>query len=312
MKKTLFFAIVAIFALASCTDEIKEMKILIEGSVTDAKTGAVLEGVEVSLTNKGDVDTVTTDENGYFELGQYNPGSYTLIVSKDGYLTSSVNVSSHSMFSTMNTVSPNEYVTVNLSPLSGELNMTVFKRFSGSATKTVAAEVPYTIYLNNYNDPIKGTTDENGLIQESNFPAGDYLIEVDFEVGDYRYKSTSNIDADFTTFIIVWGYNTQGKFGLVSSNLLNDMGRGVNDFRVNGDIELVFNQPIDTTNGYSISYMGSWQGYYIDLSNGNMKVTIDPDETLDWETNYNFSFTFENATFTDTYSDNISFKTEEE
>lgn len=316
MKKTLFFAIVAIFALASCNEEIKEMKVLIEGSVTDSKTGAVVEGAEVSLTNKSNTDTVTTDENGYFELGQYNPGSYTLIVSKDGYLNSAVDVSSSSMFSTMNTVSPNEYVSVNLSPRTETLNLTVFKRYTGNAIKTVASNVPYTIYFSGYNDPVEGTTNENGLIEQSEMPAtGNYTLEFDFEVGDYRYKATRWITANDES-VTIYGYNDQGDFGLVSSNLLDDRGNPVREFDVDDDIELVFNQPVDTTDGYTVNGLNMGWGmemeYNVEFENDDMKVVIDPKENLEYDWNYNFYFLFNNATVTDSYGTQINFITEEE
>lgn len=52
------------------------------GTVTDLSTGAKLSGVNVSL---GSLQTVT-DNNGYYEFLNLQPGSYTANFSKEGYL----------------------------------------------------------------------------------------------------------------------------------------------------------------------------------------------------------------------------------
>jgi hypothetical protein len=51
------------------------------GTVTDAHTGKAIPGVSVSLNQW----TTVTDNNGYYEFIEIQPGAYTIRFSKEGY-----------------------------------------------------------------------------------------------------------------------------------------------------------------------------------------------------------------------------------
>jgi iron complex outermembrane recepter protein len=81
MKKflgTTAFVMLTLFTLA------QGLKTKVSGTLTDALSKAPIAGAQVKLGNANSL----TDENGYFQLGKFSKGSYTLQISSLGYKTS--------------------------------------------------------------------------------------------------------------------------------------------------------------------------------------------------------------------------------
>src|SRR5580658_10359375 len=58
----------------------------LSGTVVDA-SGAAMQGATVTLTNKatGQTATVTTNGTGFYHFGELPPGSYTLVITAQGF-----------------------------------------------------------------------------------------------------------------------------------------------------------------------------------------------------------------------------------
>ena len=59
------------------TQEIASLKITIEGAVYDYATNSLIAEATVTLNTSGNTYTATTDEFGFFSLGDFPAGSYT-------------------------------------------------------------------------------------------------------------------------------------------------------------------------------------------------------------------------------------------
>jgi hypothetical protein len=61
----------------------------IAGTVTDAKTGAAVAGVQLQLTSPSQSVTTTTDAHGHYIVTSLQPDDYTATLQKSGYGTQS-------------------------------------------------------------------------------------------------------------------------------------------------------------------------------------------------------------------------------
>ena len=90
MTKNRLLLLMAVFALSLMylPQQIQAQAVYgsVSGSVTDS-TGAVVAGATVTVTSveRKTVDTVTTNEDGYYQKDRLLPGSYTVKVEKQGF-----------------------------------------------------------------------------------------------------------------------------------------------------------------------------------------------------------------------------------
>jgi hypothetical protein len=62
----------------------------ISGTITDAKTGAPIAGVQLEIRSASQTITTTTDSQGHYIALSLQPDDYTLTASKEGYDTQAV------------------------------------------------------------------------------------------------------------------------------------------------------------------------------------------------------------------------------
>lgn len=85
--KTGYIFLLLLMMVVSCAKDIEESTGMVYGKVTDAETGAVLSGVNVSLSPGG--ISRTTGSDGSFEFLDLEPGQYQLQAKKAGYVDNS-------------------------------------------------------------------------------------------------------------------------------------------------------------------------------------------------------------------------------
>jgi hypothetical protein len=62
----------------------------IAGTVSDAKTGSPIPGVQLKISSPSDAANVTTDAKGHFVVFSLQPDSYTITLQRDGYYSRTV------------------------------------------------------------------------------------------------------------------------------------------------------------------------------------------------------------------------------
>ena len=90
MKTNSFKILMMLFAslvLWSCARDIEPFTGNILGKITDAKSGEVLQGVNVTIVPSG--TSRTTGGDGYFEFRDLEPKQYEIQAQKNGYITNS-------------------------------------------------------------------------------------------------------------------------------------------------------------------------------------------------------------------------------
>ena len=157
--------------------------VVISGKVTDAESGAALEGAVISGSALD--SSVTTDSDGAYTLPQLEKGSYSFTVSMNGYTSQTVSVSESDITGDTYTLN------IQLTAIPAEKLVTV----SGTVTAdypsgnlsgvTVSAGAGYA----------SATTDENGAYSLS-LTSGDYTLT--FSKEGYDEKTQSVTASDFT------------------------------------------------------------------------------------------------------------------
>lgn len=159
--------------------------VVISGTVTDAESGAALEGAVIS--GSALESSVTTDADGVYTLPQLEKGSYSFTVSMNGYTSQTVSVSesditgdTYTLNIQLTAVPAGELVTVS-GTVTGDYPI------SGGALSdvTVSAGAGYASV----------TTDENGAYSLS-LAEGDYTLTFSKEGYDEQTKSVAA--SDFT------------------------------------------------------------------------------------------------------------------
>ncbi|MFQ5867866.1 MAG: carboxypeptidase-like regulatory domain-containing protein [bacterium] len=92
MKKLFLFTLIGIFGLSlilGCSGSNKEGGTII-GKVNDTFHGGGVEGAKVMLTSDGSELTTTTDSSGNFTFSDLSPGTYGIMVTKDGFFDNKV------------------------------------------------------------------------------------------------------------------------------------------------------------------------------------------------------------------------------
>jgi len=76
-----------LFSFSALTSQAQITRGIISGTVRD-ENGAVVPGAQVTITSTGSSLTkreATTDDQGFYRVGALDPGSYNVVVEKDGF-----------------------------------------------------------------------------------------------------------------------------------------------------------------------------------------------------------------------------------
>lgn len=209
MNKKDWFIVVAAFLAASyftaCSvtdsENSEYSKWTFSGMVIDASTGLALEGAEISyLDNEGDVDTVTTDENGNFYISDLPYGSRTFtfnyysVNKKDTlfYTPKVFDVASTNESSRMEGVVANASSVIRLSPLNAAVTGELYINDPGSGQKVPVSGLSLSLshsdtgYINIFPGSFSAKTDSLGKFTFKKLPADTGLV---LNVADYTYKN---------------------------------------------------------------------------------------------------------------------------
>lgn len=230
--------------------------VVISGKVTDAESGAALEGAVISGSALD--SSVTTDSDGAYTLPQLEKGSYSFTVSMNGYTSQTVSVSESDITGDTYTLN------IQLTAIPAEELVTV----SGTVTAdypngnlsgvTVSAGAGYA----------SATTDENGAYSLS-LTSGDYTLT--FSKEGYDEKTQSVAASDFT----------DGTYTLDVSLVLSQVLAGKTNAELLAEVAELTQLPVLASSG-STAIEGIWktggaqykgerltEGYQIDSQSGN-------------------------------------------
>ena len=230
--------------------------VVISGKVTDAESGAALEGAVISGSALD--SSVTTDSDGAYTLPQLEKGSYSFTVSMNGYTSQTVSVSESDITGTAYTLN------IQLTAIPAEELVTV----SGTVTAdypngtlsgvTVSAGAGYA----------SATTDENGAYSLS-LTSGDYTLT--FSKEGYDEKTQSVTASDFT----------DGAYTLDVSLVLSQVLAGKTNVQLLAEVAELTQLPVLASSG-STAIEDIWEtggaqyeserlpeGYRIDSTSGN-------------------------------------------
>lgn len=230
--------------------------VVISGKVTDAESGAALEGAVISGSALD--SSVTTDSDGAYTLPQLEKGSYSFTVSMNGYTSQTVSVSESDITGDTYTLN------IQLTAIPAEELVTV----SGTVTAdypsgnlsgvTVSAGAGYA----------SATTDENGAYSLS-LTSGDYTLT--FSKEGYDEKTQSVAASDFT----------DGTYTLDVSLVLSQVLAGKTNADLLAEVSALTQLPVLASSG-STAIEDIWEtggaqyeserlseGYRIDSTSGN-------------------------------------------
>ena len=130
-KYKIYLALFVFLLLGACATDIEVFTGNIQGKVTDAVSGEVLQGVSVSITPSG--NSKTTGSDGAFEFLDLEPKQYELQAKKEGYESNSKTIT-----------------VITGSTISGDIQLTPQKKTTGNIVGTVCDV--------RSDEPIKGAT----------------------------------------------------------------------------------------------------------------------------------------------------------
>ena len=277
----------------------------------DAETSGKIDEVTVELFTKNKNHTTTTDQNGYYNLGEFNVGDYNIIYSKNGYLneSNSLNLSSEIIVTGVGYQIINSDL-IYLTPLNETAEFTVYRKYL-DGEEIAASNFPYTVYLGAFNDPIEGTTNENGVISLDNVPS-EITLSIDYEHNGVRYKTYSTIDTRNDDKVLIYGYNPEANLGVVITNVLDADGQVFEDFPVNDNITILFTIPVDIDNANFDVLEDGWMSvdFTYQWTNNNMTLIIDPVDPLLSNYYYSLEIDVKNENNTQSFSKVYNFTTE--
>lgn len=157
--------------------------VVISGKVTDAESGAALEGAVIS--GSALESSVTTDADGAYTLPQLEKGSYSFTVSMNGYTSQTVSVSESDITGDTYTLN------IQLTAVPAEELVTV----SGTVTADYPSGALSGVTVSAGAGYASVTTDENGAYSLS-LAEGDYTLT--FSKEGYDEKTQSVAVSDFT------------------------------------------------------------------------------------------------------------------
>ncbi|NBC82561.1 MAG: hypothetical protein GVY19_04185 [Bacteroidetes bacterium] len=318
MRNKIFLALLlSAIMFTGCTkQEVLELQLLFGGVIFDDCTNEPLEDVDLRLQRAQGVVSTTSNEDGFFSFGSQYVGTYDLVMHKPGYLNQRIHIHQDEWFEF-----DDEYENENLydlsyfdkywmHPLTETVIANVYKQY-GEGSPTAAANVPFTVYLGEYNDPIEVVTDQYGYFEIDSLPK-DYsmLAKFDFSSQGIRYKEKISFFSDQTEFIVN-EYAPEGNFGIANVNVLNEMGEGVDDFGLDEMIEVTFTQPVDTAMGNPFNVSAGLSSYTlnVDWFDNNQRATIGTDDGWTEDSNHTLNIDAYNLSNKQFINRSISFRT---
>jgi hypothetical protein len=313
MKRFILIPVLFFLALCSCNKITSSSSIYIEGTIVNGTTFEVLDSAIVEIYTNNKIYSATSDENGYFYLGKFAIGDYTLIISKDGYSTElmQIDVSQELILFDSKIDVVKSYI-ISLYELSDGVDLTLLRRVPGGVT-VAAAGFPYMIATGIFEPVIEGITDESGRITTENIPSSFYLI-VDHEYNGNEYVYNRRLNTSYDRYAILTPSDNQPSFlGLVSANVLDADGIPLEDFPVNSSIELRFSQAVDTVNSYVFLEEDGWAAVEVSYtwSEANTIVVLDPIAPLGGGLGYEIVIGLTSEDQTQVYYEDFMFSTTE-
>ena len=230
--------------------------VVISGKVTDAESGAALEGAVISGSALD--SSVTTDSDGAYTLPQLEKGSYSFTVSMNGYTSQTVSVSESDITGTAYTLN------IQLAAIPAEELVTV----SGTVTADYPSGKLSGVTVSAGAGYASATTDENGAYSLS-LTSGDYTLT--FSKEGYDEKTQSVAASDFT----------DGTYTLDVSLVLSQVLAGKTNADLLAEVSALTQLPVLASSG-STAIEDIWEtggaqykserlpeGYRIDSTSGN-------------------------------------------
>ncbi len=312
MNRILLILPTLLFTLFSCEKDDPAFNVIIEGIVLNSVTTQPVEDAKVEIITNNATYTANSDEAGYFNLGKYTTGDYTIIISKAGFSSQTKQIfAADNLFGG----GDNEYnvvksVVCNLVPATDDAELTIYRQFEDGEV-IAANNFPYVISTGSINTAIEGTTDEFGRISLNDVPQ-ELTIAIDHELNGVRYKTTSFIDIKEDNYLIVYGYYAEASLGLASANVLDEDGKSLENFPVDGTISLQFTIPVDTSNSTISLLEDAWNNiaYTHTWSSNNMKLDILPNAFLKTGTLFSINLDLISPSEMQKFSESINFVTE--
>ena len=178
--------------------------VVISGKVTDAESGAALEGAVISGSALD--SSVTTGADGAYTLPQLEKGSYSFTVSMSGYTSQTVSVSESDITGTAYTLNiqltaipAEELVTVSGTVTadypSGALSDVTVSAGAGYASATTDENGAYSLSLTSGDYTLtfskEGYDEETQSVTASNFTDGAYTLDVSLELSQVLAGKTN-------------------------------------------------------------------------------------------------------------------------
>ena len=230
--------------------------VVISGKVTDAESGAALEGAVISGSALD--SSVTTDSDGTYTLPQLEKGSYSFTVSMNGYTSQTVSVSESDITGDTHTLN------IQLTAIPAEELVTV----SGTVTADYPSGTLSGVTVSAGAGYASATTDENGAYSLS-LTSGDYTLT--FSKEGYDEKTQSVAASDFT----------DGAYTLDVSLVLSQVLAGKTNADLLAEVSALTQLPVLASSG-STAIEDIWEtggakyegkrlteGYRIDSMSGN-------------------------------------------
>lgn len=230
--------------------------VVISGTVTDAESGAALEGAVISGSSLE--SSVTTDSDGAYTLPRLEKGSYSFTVSMNGYTSQTVSVSESDITGDTYTLN------IQLTAIPAEELVTV----SGTVTADYPSGTLSGVTVSAGEGYASATTDENGAYSLS-LTSGDYTLT--FSKEGYDEKTQSVTASDFT----------DGAYTLDVSLVLSQVLAGKTNAELLAEVAELTQLPVLASSG-STAIEDIWEtggaqyeserlseGYRIDSTSGN-------------------------------------------
>lgn len=288
----------------------------IHGVVTDANNNARMEGVVVNVVQKGAMFTTETDELGYYVVKSLYSGDYEATFVIDGYAVSRAYGYIPTVEEVTNskiTLNQSEVLDMDLYSLNAGLTGKLYKVIEdgnvvAAAGVTVIADYDhFDLSPNEYT----AVTNASGVFTFTNIPAAP-MVGVRTNVytdGTYTFDPTYQmvdlVSGGSVTAPEMPLFITDAEPFVVTHNLLDG-------FIISDNIVMTFNKAIDTTTfeiDLGIDKSSKTEINSVVWSNGNMTVTINPDENLRLDTWYYMNFYAKSVDGNET-GDNYYFKTQ--
>lgn len=259
----------------------------LEGTVISSCTGQALSGVDVAINSNDPLAFTQTKNNGSYKTGQPTPGTFTVTISKPGFITQNLNVNLIAA-----AVTP---LDVTLEPISAySISGTVIDAETGMPL----ANVPVNLY--SAIEVANRQTDAAGQFNFLCASGGTYLVSTD--AWGYLPGSLLLDNNGSATIALQHGYYDDFGFNLGWTNLNNaSSGAWVRGNPIGTSLGEFYSNPEDDadTDGNELCYMtgnGGGAASVDDVDNGDVELISPVMRLAEYqEAKLSFSYWFFNA-----------------